>query len=172
MLSSKTVFIIGAGASVHLQFPSGLDLTRAISHIFRGLQSTSDGAAEDVRLFRTALGAYEAANISGNGFLRYIEDASNRFADSLFYESSIDNFINRNREDKNAVVACKIAISLLISQAEVNSQLFRRTTPNHVPTINDDDWLTKLYRKLGEKVVASNRDSLFDNVSFITFNYD
>jgi len=102
-------------------------------------------------------------------------DASRRLCRALPTASSIDNLLATHPEDLKASLCGKLAIISTIIQKERSSWLF---VDPHGP-IRDIDyarightWFPAFFRLLHDGVNISSLGRLFENVSFISFNYD
>ena len=87
---------------------------------------------------------------------------------------SIDNYIDAHQGDENIKLCGKLAIVESILESEKNSNLYVKDSA--YSTINfhklEKNWYTSLFKILSEGVVRSNLESIFDKISFISFNYD
>jgi hypothetical protein len=100
--------------------------------------------------------------------------------DGIILANSIDDFLDVHRHDHRMVAYGKAAIVKCILEAEAGSKLFfdpatqlSRTQPATIDFAdNSDTWLVKLMRLLSRGVQHSDRATLFDNCSFVVFNYD
>lgn len=170
MLPSKTVFIVGAGASFEVGMPVGSSL--------RDLISTK----LDIRFddFRTQVGfgdmlIYDVLKKKFPQNINHYLEACRHIRDAIFLAPSIDDFINTHAHD-NAIAVCgKLAIARAILEAEKGSKLyFKRESAND--TINfkgiTKTWFMGFYQLLAQSVKKESLDDLFKNVTIITFNYD
>lgn len=175
MYKSKTTFIIGAGASYELGFPTGEELKQQIAkaiHIkFEHGTSQTAGSyniAEALRKFsdyRTNDGSKE--------YNKYLH-AGRHAASSMPQAISIDNFVE-NQEDDYITKIAKLGIADCIISAE-NDCLNSFIIDKYSEEINWDDfqknWIHKFCQTLTEGSRKSKIDELFKNLEFIIFNYD
>jgi len=152
MITEKTVFILGAGASAPYGYPTGEELRRIICFDYPKI------ANQDI---------YFDREDNGNQDKRDTAKKAKKLAE-VFYKSSassIDLFLSANRDYSEIG---KRAIICSIHRAEMLSK-FREE-------ISDpkNDWYTYLYRRMTKILTEPDSYKGFGNnkVSFITFNYD
>lgn len=174
MSRTKTVFIVGAGASCEAGLPSGAELKRVIAGMVdirfeRGYELTRGDSeiVEALRLHtRRAIG--ETRDL--NAYLH----AGRQIAAGLPLAMSIDNFLDGHRGNKEMELCGKIAIVLAILRAEENSQL--RFDSRSRDGINlsslSNTWYVRLWRLMSEGIAKDEVERVAENVAFITFNYD
>lgn len=172
MFRAQTVVVVGAGASAELGFPLGNALLRDIANrldisyrfgqlergdhvIAQALRSRLD-ASSDVTDFNEHLhSAWQIVRSSSQGI-------------------SIDNVLDA-LEDPKASLVGKFAIVRSILEAEQNSPLseWSRDRPGDInfATVKDT-WLDKITKVLTEGARVSKLNEVFDNLTFINFNYD
>lgn len=87
---------------------------------------------------------------------------------------SIDNFLHTHSHDENIIFMGKLGIAVCILEAERTSSL--RGDKDRDGKLNygsiKESWHATFVKMLLENAQAKATDILFDNVSFITFNYD
>jgi len=171
--NSKTVVIVGAGASYEFNLPVGNKLMELISEdlfVF--------GEIENQQLRDTWLnGHFKKVQETTALTYQQLFDASSKISSGLQYAQSIDNFLHSNMVNPAIVVAGKLAIANIIVKEELNSTLYRGTLkkpPQKLQTgvKEGDSWLHRFF-----KIMTSNKS--FDefivslsNVTFVSFNYD
>lgn len=146
MITKKTVFVLGAGASMPYGFPSGAELRKLLC-----VPATNDFSKRVVD-WVTPLEKYGIS-----------ERDSIRFAESFLKSKvvSIDSFLSRRSNDFGEIG--KTAIAAIICAFEEPAALHK--------TDNEDDWYEYLWNAMTSGVHKC--DELAGNqVSFITFNYD
>lgn len=150
MIKTRTVFILGAGASCPYGYPSGRELREQICSYH--VADCESYLKANLRI--TPLLPQE---------LRRAGDFANKFRKSS--TKSIDLFLARNPE---FTIYGKRAILFRIFAAEKQSG-FREETK-----YKDQDWYSWLFEQLTETLVTKEDYSRFgDNyISFVTFNYD
>lgn len=149
----ENVFILGAGASKCYGFPLGIELRRKIVRGYAEVLPTLAKKINDPRFEPTSIKFIDNFTKSG--------------------DMSIDLFLSKF--DHFADVG-KIAIlyHILNSENKENflDQLFFKQ--QIYPDSSNDDWLWYLYSKITAPIqISKNIDEInFDNIAFITFNYD
>ncbi len=170
MLNSKTVFVLGAGASFEVGFPLGSKLRETISHklnfkrdsIGRLTKSGEMNIAE--RLKQKFPSKYD----------EYINVCS-QISNGILLSDSIDDFIDKHRHDDRVAICGKLAIAFSIIEAENQSKIFVDPS-NSYNTIQfqslGDNWYTKFYSLLTKGIPKSDLGNVFENLTIINFNYD
>jgi hypothetical protein len=172
MFKSRTVFVVGAGASYELGFPLGSGLKDRIGDLSDFYFEFNSGLTRGDHLIQEALHvSYKATGRDGN--LAY--SAGRAMKSALPLAISIDNYLEAHSTDEHTQAVGKLAIVRAILEAEGNTRLTMdrgRSTIDFSDTTLQGSWLTRLIRNLTEGVKREETDDLFQNVSFITFNYD
>lgn len=149
MITEKTLFILGAGASCPYNYPSGKKLRYKICFEF---------VADYDKYFYDGKGD----NQNGVNRLRPVQSFATQFYKSS--NKSIDLFLARN---PSLVDIGKYAIVLEILKSESESK-FREEIDE--PTL---DWYSYLFDRFTDTFLDKENFKISDNkVSFITFNYD
>lgn len=172
MFRAKTVFVIGAGASVEVGLPMGPELLKQIVQLAHitfdfGRQKTGDhGILEALRLCLNE--GHDVTRL--NEHLR----AGWQLGDSAKQASSIDNVIDA-LEDPQVELVGKLGIVRAILKAEAASPAFKRA--ENMPYTLDlskfnGAWYSSLTKLLTENVRKSQVGSIFDNLEIVNFNYD
>jgi hypothetical protein len=171
MFSQKTVFVVGAGASAEVGLPIGRSLATAISRLFTYRTEFGrlvEGDADFLAAMRTQFP-------NSNTFDAHMR-AGRQIASGIGLVNSIDNYIDTHRNDPAIAVSGKAAIAYAILRAEASSSLFVDTSRDNNRQINfsriENSWFIEFANMLSEGVPVDNIDKLFNNVSFICFNYD
>jgi len=160
MKDEKTVFILGAGASHTYGYPLGKELR--------------------YNIVKNYLGALGALAVSLRDQRPNFITESRAFIDkfALSADLSIDIFLSKFPD---FAFEGKMAILYSILKAETESVFLedlqirmRDTQRRRGDRIENDDWMWHLYDKLTRKFnsVKSASEINFDNISFVTFNYD
>jgi len=151
MITDKTVFILGAGASKPYGFPTALELRKDIIYSYPDM-------------LKNAHSEYNKVDIGKVDFPKRLENLILTFAASS--TKSIDLFLSRNNqfyEDGKKIIA------FLIGNYEMRSK-FREDIEKP-----EFDWYMYIFDFL-TKDISNPEDlvSFFENnhISFITFNYD
>lgn len=173
MFSKKTVFIVGAGGSKELGLPIGSELTDIIADklTLNGTNSERANSFGDRRIVEAINQILSRSSPRDpNPYITACRNIARAMPQSL----SIDNYLHTHYENEKLVQMGKIAITASILDAEQNCPLFIdeniRRTIDFKQT--KDVWHNTFCKMLTENVQLSNLDGLFENVSFITFNYD
>jgi len=170
MFHKKTVFIVGAGASVEANLPAGEGLAERISGL---LSIPDDWAALDGerKVFASALKAYcEECNDLADHL-----KSCQRIARGLQTANSIDEFVDTFRNDQRIANIAKAAIAHTILKAERDSLFCERhsalTISNPLPPLKDK-WYPSFGKLIVTQIAADEMDRLFENITIICFNYD
>jgi hypothetical protein len=170
MFKRLTVFVVGAGASAEVQFPVGTELARTIGRKMdirfeRGYEPVGSG---DFELYSHIRDSHRQ---EGNKF----QHAAWRIRDGIAFAQSIDDFLDQHRTDKYVNLYGKAAIVHAVVEAERNSSLYFNRAQG-AETFDDQKilhtWFVKFMSMLCRGVPRENVNEIFDNVSFIVFNYD
>jgi len=123
--TTKTVFVVGAGASQEAGLPIGSELKMSIAtaldiRVKRGGYQLISGHD----LILEALRLEAAKNPTHTDLLASLQNAAWRIRDAMPQASSIDTFIDNHSEDKQIELCGKLAIVRTILEAEAKSALF------------------------------------------------
>src|SRR5258708_34475917 len=170
MFKNKTVFIVGAGASAELDLPLGSALANGISakmdiRFERGVQSVGTG---DLQLFHQI-------TKTGQQYANEFQNAAWLIRDGILLSRSIDDFLDLHRNDPRIGLYGKAAIVQSILEAERGSKLYfgrNSHSDKFSPAKFGDTWLVKFMQMLTPGIPREDVRQIFDNVSFIVFNYD
>ena len=168
MLSSKTVFIVGAGASQEVDMPVGSELRDIIAkkldmRFEQGFNPVGEG---DLKVLDRLRFTY------GNELDSYLR-ACTLIKGGVGLSASIDDFIDIHRDDPEVAVCGKLAIAAAILDKERGSKLW--VDPRNIYNTIDfgtiqNTWYVAFLRLL--QVPKGKLDDLFENVTIICFNYD
>ena len=171
MLSRPTVIVIGAGASFELGLPVGSDLKKSIAALlditFPDGYNQKSGDFQIKELVKAR--SLDRNETDWNPVLHKCWLLRDALPGSL----SIDNLMDAHRADEDITFIGKLAIAKAILAAERKSKLFREIGDREF-TFADvaDTWLVPFFQIASEGVARENAASIFDNVTFIVFNYD
>lgn len=172
MFRSKIVFILGAGSSKEVGMPTGDELKNIIHEKLNFRFDWSKQESGD-RKIPEQLRQY-VASIGQRDTNSYYE-AARTIKKALPLSISIDNVIEAYNHDSNAELMGKVSIVSSILGAEQNSKLYFNRR-GEAETINFREtnlsWFNLFFKMLHENVNKNAVQSIFDNVSFINFNYD
>jgi hypothetical protein len=170
MLKSKTVFVLGAGASKEVNLPIGSELRKIIAKRLEFKFDTFDHlqGSGDRKLFEMLNSKYRKEI---NTYL----NACRLIRDGIIHADSIDDFIDDHKNNEYVVACGKLAIFMSILEAERNSKLYYKDT--HIDdTINfdaiDDTWYSKFFKLIAKNISKDKIQDIFNNISVIIFNYD
>jgi hypothetical protein len=164
MFKQKTLFVLGAGASAEAGLPVGANLAKQISRLLRVDPNSSENP-EGERLLAKL---YERYPLHNNGY----HLAAQAISEGVRLANSVDDYLDRHNQDQAIQRVGKAAIVKSILAAERESCLVRTLRSETSITELDDTWYLKFFRMLSARVKLSNARQIFDNVSFIVFNYD
>jgi len=173
MFRSKTLFIVGAGASCEVGLPSGYQLKSKIAEIlniqYHDLVHSWSGDGkvwEAIKLRQAEISGQRADPSSYRA-------AAIQIVEAMPQAISIDNYIDAHQGNEKIELCGKLAIVSAILAAERSSELFYnwRNNERFNHSINNA-WYIPLFQMLTENLPKSRVSEVFTNVSFITFNYD
>jgi hypothetical protein len=172
MFRSKTIFVVGAGASCELGFPNGTELLGQIASaldIYFG--SGFNMERGDRRIYEAYTRLSTSAGVAANEY----QQAGWRIRDAAHLGLSIDNVINQFVDDPLVAPVGKLAIAQRILFAEQRSVL--RLSRDRVEGVEAlaqarTTWLGGFAQLLVQDKTRARLDDLFDNVSIVSFNYD
>lgn len=170
MFEGNVVFVVGAGASVDFKFPMGEQLKDQIAHKLdirfnsHDLLSGDRQVVEALRVLARRDGLQ-----SINPYLL----SARSIAAAMPQAISIDNFLHTHADEADLVLLGKIAIASSILDAERASTIYLKPEDRSFDfTKTKNVWHNTFCKILTENVQRSSIHDLFENVSFITFNYD
>jgi hypothetical protein len=173
MFHSKTVFVVGAGASAEVGMPPGAMLRDIIRKRFDLKQSylgEFEGDAETLSDLRRA-------SMMRNVGVPELVAACSRIRTGLLLENSIDDFLDIHKDDELVKLCGKIGIARSILAAEARSSLAPAASaspPRQGPDFEriKESWYQPFMVMLHNGIGRSQLGTIFDNVTFIVFNYD
>lgn len=171
MFPRKTVFIVGAGASKELNLPMGDELkTRVGNAVAFTFPDNYNPKGGDPSVFEaTSRHARTLGQTDTNPWWY----AGRAIKAAMPQAISIDNFLHTHSNDERVVLMGKLGIAVSILKAERHSSIYGDP---HRDTLNfgsiKESWHTTFIKMLMENVQTADIANLFENVSFITFNYD
>lgn len=169
MFNTETVFVVGAGASCELGFPSGVGLKRQIASYLNAKHDQGGRLVlEDEELRQAFLLLGQEAS------LEQWLTASRRVSAGMAIAPSIDNYLHTHSSNPLFARCGKLAITSKILAAEKKSPLFA-AKGKAADLFNDDlekSWLPKFAWQLVVDVAKHDARNIFDNLHFVIFNYD
>jgi hypothetical protein len=171
MFKSRTVFVVGAGASDEVGLPIGKVLTSEIAKLVNlhvEFDRPTKGDWQIYEMLRREVQANPDAWV-GNKLLV----SARHVAEAMEMATSIDTFLESFGHDKERQLIGKLGIAKAIITAERKSKLATRETykPFNIRDVLDT-WYVRLAQLLFSGVPATTPHVAFENVSFIVFNYD
>lgn len=174
MFREKTTFVIGAGAGVDIDMPTGADLIKEMEErltvrvVERRYQSLGSH-----RIFE----ALRRVVASDNKDLNTLVAAAGSIVAGVHHMGSIDSYIHAHSHDENIKLVGKIAITDTILHYERRCSVFIDFT-RHPQIFRDNtkvrqSWLDNFMNLLMHRVVVrQNLEDVFSNLAIINFNYD
>jgi len=170
MIKSRTVFVLGAGASKEVRLPTGDELKSDIAKKLRTEKRNGLHAVSDTLLQSALMHAVNDAEWGRDTLPNYVK-AAQRIADAMPLTKSIDNYIEAHEQDARVKLCGKLAITNCILEAE-NKSLLRSSS--QVPDFSrvSETWFNHFFGMLSEACPRSKIETMFENVSMVNFNYD
>lgn len=171
----KTVLVLGAGASqgFGLSLGSGLrktiagDLNITFDHDWG--QRLQSGSSEIVEALRLIVRQEDGRS----GDINPHRHAAVQISGSMRLSSSIDEYIERHKDDPLKVECAKLAIAKAILQAERASTIYADPQGRNDPFEKaSESWLAYMLRDLTRGLGKAGLEKAFDNLAIINFNYD
>ena len=170
MYRSKTVFVVGAGASKEVNFPIGEELTKKIARLTHFEINCGHFQKGDRRFFSCLLKAF-GSNRNLNEYL----PAARQISKGLCLANSIDDYINTHQNDPKISLLGKAAIVYTILEAEKKSTLYfdkmRSSEQVKFETL-ENNWYVEFAKILFKQARRDELEDLFKNFSIVCFNYD
>jgi hypothetical protein len=173
VFKSKTVFVIGAGASHEVKLPLGSGLKADIGQRLTVVDSVGRQPifADDLS-HRTLDSYFTTARINRSLWSEYMS-AAESICRNMPLAPSIDNYLYTHQDNRYINTCGKIGILISILEAERNSLLYADPDELYIDHKKlADTWFDRLVKMLFTDVTVSQVDRVFENVSFIIFNYD
>jgi hypothetical protein len=168
MFKRRTLFIVGAGASVEVGMPVGINLAKRIAKLvdFKAAEPGPNQGDGDMHF----LGQFHRRF---PGTINAYRQAGWAIRDGVRLTHSIDDFLDMHNGNETIQRMGKAAIVQTILTAETSSSLFFNPY-SYQETFNkiEDTWFMKFFRLLGRGINLGNAREIFERVSFIIFNYD
>jgi hypothetical protein len=168
VLKSKTVFVVGAGASYECDLPVGEELALRISG---KLDVKFDDWGQKIVVGDSLL----FHNVAHNQNYQQYQKAAWLIRDGIILANSIDDFLHIHKGDERVVRYGKAAIAQCILEAERGSKLFFEPSAQRTSIDFKNcsrTWLVKLMRLLARHTSSQDPSAFFGQCSFVVFNYD
>jgi hypothetical protein len=173
MFRSKTLFVVGAGASNEASLPTSKELARKIAdkldiQVEQGYKQISGSYLIPDAIRRPVPPHNNYRDI--NSYL----DAAWAIRDAMPQALSIDNYLDAHSSDEKIELCGKLAIVECILEAERQSRLFFKLPEASGIDMSglNETWYANFFQLLTENVRKEDVGKVFENVSFIIFNYD
>jgi hypothetical protein len=169
---SKTVFIVGAGASYEFGLPLGSELLTQIANVLH--YKVKGGQLAEVDDTMEQAYSQLTREVNGSRDITPYLDAARRITNNMPQAISIDNFIDAHYGDKHLEMCGKLAIAKCIRQAERNSPLYvqdERQGTIHFGGV-PNTWLNRFVKLLTENCRLDDLESRLSTIAFVIFNYD
>lgn len=164
MFGARTVFIVGAGASKELGLPLGGELLRKINGKLNNALRQNHDTETLIRINDLV-----NAGIDERTLFKAIKSMEKGLRQAI----SIDNYLFSHSDDADKVGIGKYLIAEILLESEHQSCLsLTQAKEFSSPHIIEKSWLLPFFQLLSGRINKSNIDNIFDNVSFISFNYD
>ena len=176
MRTQKTVLILGAGASRGFGLPLGEQLKSIIARDLRimyddfghRLDSGSHDIVDALRILVRDTKTGQRGDINPH------RSVAVRISQAMGLSGSIDEFVERHRDDPKFVQCAKLAIAKAILEGEKKSSLYfdyRRNDEDLVGE-NSNSWLSMMLRDITRRLRPDEIPKAFSNIFIINFNYD
>jgi len=175
MFKTKTLIVLGAGASQEVGMPTGKQLR---AHIASMLDSRFEYGLRQISgddLIYEAIRRHAASGESLAADPNRYREAGIRISEAMPQAISIDNFIESHSGDKLIELCGKLGIAQAILNAESNSRLWFNepngvTKPNY--SMIESTWFTSFMQLLTESCRRDDLKKRLESITFINFNYD
>src|SRR5258705_906095 len=170
MFKSRTVLIVGAGASQEVGLPIGKELTTKIAqlvdlHIDAGRITRGD--YQIFEILKREVRAHPELWIDNKLLV-----SARHISEAMEMAVSIDTFLESFSTDQERILIAKLGIAKAVIVAEQASKLASRDNQAFRLRSVADTWHVILSQLLFSAVPAATPEVAFQNVSFIVFNYD
>lgn len=173
MFNSKTVFIIGAGASAEVNMPVGSELKEKIA---KRLDFSKGQPDEDIgdRFIWDAFEKLVALKGDQSSTIIDYRKSATQIKEGMNTASSIDTYLDTYKNNSKMAVCGKLAIIRSILKAERGSKLFYDVSKTNNLDFSKikDTWYMHFFNTLTIASTKNKEHEIFENVSFIIFNYD
>jgi hypothetical protein len=174
MFKSKTVFIVGAGASAEVGLPVGSQLKDDIARRLDIREGWSrEPISGDEGILTAFFDAVEDQPAEWKGDIKLFLNSGWAIRDAMPQAISIDNFVDAHRDDPQIALCAKLAIIKSILDAEGNSQLKENDERHNINFgMIAGSWLSEYFKLASELISRNESKNILDNTSLIIFNYD
>lgn len=181
MFQEPTLFVIGAGASCELKFPSGDKLRTRIVEILK--RDGQNLRFADAKFNSTILQiCHEIDKDQWSVLFQKYLQAAEQIRRGLPFAVSIDTYMHAHQKNSTVIELAKLAICHVILNCEQDSPIAenRKSVVQNVShgrlLLSQDStepfWLVHLAQFLFARHRRDNLTGVFANIAFIIFNYD
>lgn len=164
----ESLFIIGAGAGVDYDMPTGADLISKIGALAQ--QSIYVSGQNNSEIDQVIALATKGLNKNSE-----IADGMRRIARGIWFSSSIDTFINDSNHE-GVKLAGKILIAYILSEREQNCPIsankFESSSWGYQSKGFREKWLTPFFRTIRAQIPKQELPDRLSKLKIINFNYD
>jgi hypothetical protein len=161
----RKVFVVGAGASTDFHLPIGSALVDQLRNLISDELTDTYGN-------RRVIDAAQSSQLPGD-----YADACRDLCGGLVAARSIDRLLESRKDRPLVMELGKCSIAAAISEKESHSQLGESVentwASKHAGMLaTRETWIGKLFSILAEGKHPRDSSKLFENIAFVTFNYD
>jgi hypothetical protein len=169
MLRTKTLFVIGAGASAEFGLPIGSELSE---YIKLALNFESNYPKQGTKSGSQFLWyAFEKTCTKNQVNVQEYFAASKRICRSIPDAKSIDTYLSNDINNEILKTCAKTAIVEIILNKENSINLYCDTNED-IKNIRPKTYLHEIFQILNDGITDNTLDTIFDNMEIICFNYD
>lgn len=168
VFTQKTVFVVGAGASYEARLPVGSGLTSIIAEKVNIAFGDWAQVSGD-KIIQAAIANFAQSDQQHTAQQYYT--AGRTIAAGMIQAISIDNYLHAHADNSALTWVGKVGIAASILEAEQRSLLVESRGRIDLAGVANT-WYYTFFQMLTEGVRRSALEDIFENVSFITFNYD
>jgi hypothetical protein len=176
MFRSKTLFIVGAGASSEFGFPVGSGLKDIIAKkLDFEFGERYEVISGDRAIWSSIINILKNEDRYTNSEINNIIEACRVIRDAMPIEKSIDSFVESHKNNRHIQLCVKLGIAASILEAERESSLYINNIERQSKLDfekNKNKWIASFFKKLKENCSIDSLKKSIENVSFIIFNYD
>jgi hypothetical protein len=172
MLRTRTTLVVGAGASMELQFPSNAELLARIIQGYDFKRAGSETSTRDGQLLLRNI--YKLAERS-NKPVEEVAAAAERLRNACRLGRSIDSVLEQYDHDPLVLACGKLAIAFFMGQAESRSSLKDvPRVPGELPLQGKvaEHWIYQLGQLITSGVPRSRIGQTLEQITIVNFNYD
>ncbi|MDA9095246.1 hypothetical protein N9J88_02450 [Porticoccaceae bacterium] len=171
---TKTVYVIGAGASQEAGLPTGEELKNHISALLNlKFAGHRDGRQSGDPLVVDALKEFIKTVPAGTVDIRELHNCCRNISAGLSTSISIDNFLDNHRGEESLALCGKIGIVRAILLAERSSKLYSENPQSTIEFSGlEESWYLQFFQLLTENCHVDDLEDRFREVTLIIFNYD